>query len=257
MSLPDLINRMVAAGMCAGEAGAIAAEIYAAGVASASSRSSNAERQQRYRDRKRNETVTERNATVTERNGDSVTQTVTNRNETVTSNASTVSPIDTKIKNSKRQNSDRASRGTRIDPDWSPSVPERDFAFREGLSGAEIDREASRFRDYWKGRAGSGGVKLDWTATWQNWIRTTAEKLGRAPRSSPAGDHVPGFYAKFGSAEQDAWDRYGQAKAGKSFPRDSKGGWRHPTQWPPGHEPSSSAREPQAIPILRTMMGNA
>jgi hypothetical protein len=27
------------------------------------------------------------------------------------------------------------------------------------------------FRDYWVGVAGAKGVKLDWTATWRNWVR--------------------------------------------------------------------------------------
>ena len=29
----------------------------------------------------------------------------------------------------------------------------------------------SQFRDYWISKAGSGGVKLDWFATWRNWVR--------------------------------------------------------------------------------------
>jgi len=157
-------------------------------------------------------------------------------------------------KNSKKdsmQNS-RASRGTRIAPDWSPTEADRAVARSEGLSESEVNREALRFRDYWVGRAGSGGVKLDWAATWRNWVRTSAEKLGRAPISQTPTGAVTGFYAAFGSEEQDAWDRYGQAKSGKSFPRDSKGGWRHPTQWPPGYVPPQ-ASESLPIPKLRTM----
>ena len=29
----------------------------------------------------------------------------------------------------------------------------------------------AQFRDYWISKAGSGGVKLDWFATWRNWVR--------------------------------------------------------------------------------------
>ena len=226
---------MIAAGVSPGEAGALAAEIYALGVSSVSDRNSNAARQQRYRDRKRNE----RNETVTDRNADVVTTIVTNRNETVTSNAPAVSPIDTKIKNSKRQNSDRPSRGTRIDPDWSPLEADRLLAKQEGFSESEINREALRFRDYWTGRAGSGGVKLDWPATWRNWIRTSGEKLGKTPiagASTGSGEAL--FEAKFGSPELDAWDAYARQTKGKSLPRNRDGGWRVPTRWPPGHKPS-------------------
>lgn len=161
--------------------------------------------------------------------------------------------LDTKIKNSKRQNSERPSRGTRIDPDWKPSSIEDHFAISEGLTRVEIDREAARFRDYWKGRAGSGGVKLDWTATWQNWIRSTAEKLGRAPLRQNGEPASSMFHAKFGSEELDAWDNYARGKSGKSMPRDAKGGWTVPTQWPPGYTPMKEADKRPFVPNLRAM----
>lgn len=34
----------------------------------------------------------------------------------------------------------------------------------------------------------------------------------------------------------DAWDAYGRAKRGKTFPRNKAGGWRFPSVWPPGYE---------------------
>lgn len=253
MSLAGLIDRMVAAGMSAGEAGAIAAEIYAAGVASvADGRSSAALRQQRYRDRG----VTKRNENVTNRNAPEPSQTVTNRNETVTRYADTVSPIlqDKNIKNSKRQNSERASRGTRIDPQWSPSAADRQAASDEGLSNNEIDREALRFRDYWAGRAGSGGVKLDWAATWRNWVRSTAEKLGRTPKAAkPTGDAGDGMVEVTDVDQLAAWDKYSMAKGGKSFPRNARGGWRFPAKWPPGYSPPERSREVPPMPALRSM----
>jgi hypothetical protein len=244
----EIISALVAGGMDAIDAASLVARA-AVEMTAGPGKSSNAERQQRYRDR--NKAVTNRNETVTERNADIVTQTVTNRNETVTNNATAVSPIDTIIKNSKRQNSDRPSRGTRIDPGWVPSIDDRRLARQEGFSEREIDREALRFRDYWTGKAGSGGVKLDWASTWRNWIRTSADRLGKVSQSTGPASEAPGFYAKFGSEEQDAWDRYGQVKSGKSFPRDRDGGWRHPTQWPPGYQPMEKA-EPVPIPRLRS-----
>jgi hypothetical protein len=248
VTLGNCISRLIEAGISPEEAGAIAAEIYALGVSSVSDRNSNAARQQRYRERKRNE----RNESVTNRNADGVTTTVTNRNESVTNNASTVLPIDTKIKNSKKQNSDRPSRGTRISSDWAPSDADRLIAKQEGLSDSEINREALRFRDFWTGKAGAGGVKLDWAATWRNWVRTTAERLGRTPSGTSAQATTTGFYAKFGSEEQDAWDRYGRETRNKAFPRDKSGGWNFPTRWPPGYKPQASL-ETAPAPALRTM----
>jgi hypothetical protein len=47
----------------------------------------------------------------------------------------------------------------------------------------------------------------------------------------PSGN-VPGFYAAFGSKQLDAWDK---TKPG-GYPRDKAGGWRFPSEWPPGHK---------------------
>ena len=38
-----------------------------------------------------------------------------------------------------------------------------------------------QFKDYWISQAGQKGVKLDWFATWRNWVRNT-----HAPKMNPA-----------------------------------------------------------------------
>ncbi len=38
-----------------------------------------------------------------------------------------------------------------------------------------------QFKDYWISQAGQKGVKLDWFATWRNWVRST-----HAPKQNPA-----------------------------------------------------------------------
>ena len=38
-----------------------------------------------------------------------------------------------------------------------------------------------QFKDYWTSQAGQKGVKLDWSATWRNWVRST-----HAPKRNPA-----------------------------------------------------------------------
>lgn len=256
MTLAGCIARMIAAGVSAEEAGAIAAEIYAAGVASASIRSAGAERTRRWRANKASQSDAFRHQTSQRDSEDEASQSVTNRHKPSQSDANAVLPIDTKIKDSKRQNSDRPSRGTRIASDWTPSEADRLLAKQEGFSDNEINREALRFRDYWTGRAGSGGVKLDWPATWRNWIRTSGEKLGKTPIagiSTASGDVL--FEAKFGSPELEAWDEYAIRTKGKALPRNRDGGWRVPTRWPPGYKPSDAP--PSSIsappPHLRRM----
>jgi hypothetical protein len=71
-------------------------------------------------------------------------------------------------------------RGTRLPSDWKPTLEAAKFARDLGL---DVGAVADTFRDYWISRAGAGGVKLDWLATWRNWCRTTAErKRGMLPR---------------------------------------------------------------------------
>jgi hypothetical protein len=45
------------------------------------------------------------------------------------------------------------------------------------------------------------------------------------------------FYVQPDSDEMWEWDNYLKRKTGRASPRDSKGGWNHPTQWPPGYSP--------------------
>ncbi|MEO1222994.1 MAG: DUF1376 domain-containing protein [Pseudomonadota bacterium] len=67
-------------------------------------------------------------------------------------------------------------RGKRLPEDWTPSTKDRDFALKEGLDHAEIERTADRFRDYWTARAGPSAIKRDWAATWRNWVRGDADR---------------------------------------------------------------------------------
>lgn len=41
-----------------------------------------------------------------------------------------------------------------------------------------------RFRDHWAAKPGKDGVKLDWLATWRNWVR--GERAMPQPRASPS-----------------------------------------------------------------------
>jgi hypothetical protein len=68
-------------------------------------------------------------------------------------------------------------RGTRLPSDWKPTLEAAKFARDLGL---DVGAVADTFRDYWISRAGAGGVKLDWLATWRNWCRTTAERKPKA-----------------------------------------------------------------------------
>lgn len=83
-----------------------------------------------------------------------------------------------------------SKKGSRIDPAWEPGEEEISYAEGKGLSLETINLEAERFRNYWLGRSGQAGVKLDWPATWRNWVLKCIEQRGESglpppgPRSS-------------------------------------------------------------------------
>ncbi|TFV90416.1 hypothetical protein [Blastococcus sp. CT_GayMR16] len=73
----------------------------------------------------------------------------------------------------------RGGRGSRIPDDFAVDDELRGFGRGLGFTDERVDAITATFIDYWRGRSGAGGVKLDWPATWRNWIRKEAE---RSPR---------------------------------------------------------------------------
>lgn len=58
--------------------------------------------------------------------------------------------------------------------DWELPAEWRDWAKSEGVS--DPCRVADKFRDYWLSVAGAKGRKVDWQATWRNWVRNELER---------------------------------------------------------------------------------
>ncbi|WP_249208592.1 MATH domain-containing protein [Acetobacter okinawensis] len=56
--------------------------------------------------------------------------------------------------------------------DWQPSHEDRSFALGLGLNPTDI---APQFADFWHAKAGAGGRKVDWPATWRSWCRREAD----------------------------------------------------------------------------------
>jgi hypothetical protein len=74
---------------------------------------------------------------------------------------------------------------SRLSDDWLPSVDNLLFAESEGLTASEINHEAAKFRDYWISAPGQKGVKLDWAATWRNWVRMAKPKANGHAEAVP------------------------------------------------------------------------
>jgi hypothetical protein len=69
----------------------------------------------------------------------------------------------------------KPKRATRIPDDFAITDEMRRWAIEQGSSAIQVERETEKFMDYWRAVAGSKGVKLDWPATWRNWIRRGIE----------------------------------------------------------------------------------
>ena len=84
-------------------------------------------------------------------------------------------------------------RASRLPADWALPPEWRDWAksARPDLDPAKV---AERFRDFWVAKAGRDGAKLDWQATWRNWVRAEAAQ------------HRPGGMNGAQGANGTAWD---------------------------------------------------
>lgn len=77
-------------------------------------------------------------------------------------------------------------RGSRFAIDECPDEWERfatQHTHEHGVTWTRdrIRKEFDRFRDYWQSMPGQRGVRLDWLATWRNWVRKSVEETA-APR---------------------------------------------------------------------------
>lgn len=58
-------------------------------------------------------------------------------------------------------------RGTRLPEDWQPDPD----SAAQAAPGVDVAVELAKFRDHWRAKPGRDGCKLDWQATWRNWLR--------------------------------------------------------------------------------------
>ena len=83
--------------------------------------------------------------------------------------------------------SKRRKKGSRLSNEARLSEEGRKFALSRGFSEVEILELWNGFVDYWIARAGAGGSKLDWEATWRNWIRKQNPRIAPVANANP--DH--------------------------------------------------------------------
>ncbi len=77
---------------------------------------------------------------------------------------------------------------------------------RPELTADKVHSIYDQFYDYWKAQPGSKGIKLDWFATWRNWVRRD-KSFGRVERLSVAEQNravVDAFNLKLDQQEEGA-----------------------------------------------------
>jgi len=77
----------------------------------------------------------------------------------------------------------RASRGARLSLESLPAEW-RDFCAKE-RTDLVPEETFNRFRDYWIAKPGRDGLKVDWLATWRNWVRNEKHEPREVPRAAP------------------------------------------------------------------------
>ncbi len=121
-------------------------------------RSANAERQQRYRDNKRNVT----------RN---VTPPIDN---THTPNTLPIEPNGSIAPKGRKPKSNR-----RLPDDWQPEpLTAETAAMVQVWQPGRLERELAKFKDYWKSASGRKASKDDWQAAWRFWLRNSEDWNG-------------------------------------------------------------------------------
>ena len=75
---------------------------------------------------------------------------------------------------------DKNKRGSRLASDFCLTKEWEDFCLQTRPE-LHPTKTFDQFKDYWISQVESKGVKLDWFATWRNWVRTT-----NAPKQNPA-----------------------------------------------------------------------
>ncbi len=95
-------------------------------------------------------------------------------------------PITKNQEEEQKREATRSPKGSRLSPDWQPSAEQTAWAAAE-RPDLDLQSETARFRDYWVAKPGKDGVKLDWPATFRNWIRNARQgpMKGRRDSSPP------------------------------------------------------------------------
>ena len=86
-----------------------------------------------------------------------------------------------------------AKRGTRLPADFVMPDDWIEWAMADrGWQRRDAESEASTFHDHWIAKPGAPGLKLDWQATWRNWVRNSRRNGSNGKRTGFSGGRPSG-----------------------------------------------------------------
>jgi len=127
------------------------------------------------------------------------------------------------------------ARGSRLAEDWKPGDRELDYARKAGLSETQIDKEATKFVRHFTSQSGAKGVKLNWFATWQNWIDRAVEFLGVKPPQTERQPAAGAIFIVRGSPQWEAWTKH-RGREPIAIHHAGTDGQFMRSEWPPQQE---------------------
>lgn len=114
---------------------------------------------------------------------------------------------------------EKQKRGTRLPDDFKP---DQDWSKASGLSREMLVEEFHKFRDYWQSKSGKDATKIDWQATWRNWIRNSRCYQDKNPvtqKPKTVGDSFVDLAVDMGILENDKPDNSGPGLFSEGHPQ--------------------------------------
>jgi hypothetical protein len=85
----------------------------------------------------------------------------------------------------------KRQRGSRLPTEWRLPKKYGEWARNETSLGDDwIRKEGDKFSDYWRAQPGTKALKVDWFATWKNWVRNAKKPNGPGSSYSLSGHYV-------------------------------------------------------------------
>ncbi len=139
---------------------------------------------------------------------------------------------------------------TPIADDFKFSEKTRAYGRSLGLNDREIDWQQNRMIRYAK----QNDMRYaDWQMAAENWLDNALSFAGKTPPAAKSEPVDDGLIEVIDEQQLAAWDAYAKSQGATSFPRNGRGGWRLPSEWPPGYVPPERSNQTPPMPQLRSM----